>query len=79
MVSRTPVTLNSEMHRRASELGVSLGGVFRRLVSRDLARPETKPDVDRIFDLGDSSGSVIALNKTDIIARALASSRKRSR
>ncbi len=83
MVSRTQVTLNSEMHRRArrraSELGVSLAEYFRRLVSRDLARPETKPDVDCIFDLGDSGGSDIARNKTDMIATALASSRKKRR
>ena len=83
MVSRTQVSLDTEMHRRArrraGELGVSLAEYFRRLVSRDLARPEAKPDVDRIFDLGKSGGSDIARNKTDMIATAMASSRKRSR
>lgn len=83
MVSRTQVSLDTEMHRRArrraSELGVSLAEYFRRLVSRDLARPETKADVDRIFDLGGSGGSDIARNKTDMITTALASSPKKSR
>ena len=38
--------------RRASDLGASLTEYFRRLVARDLARPEAGADVDRIFDLG---------------------------
>lgn len=83
MASRTQVSLDREMHqrarRRASELGVSLAEYFRRLVSRDLAGPETKPDVHRIFDLGDSGGSDIARNETEMLASALASSRKRRR
>lgn len=83
MVSRTQVSLDTEMHRRArrraSELGVSLAEYFRGLVSRDLARPEAKRDVGRMFDLGDSGGSDIARNKADMISTALASSRKRSR
>jgi len=38
--------------QRANDLGVSLAEYFRRLVARDLARPETAARVDRIFDLG---------------------------
>jgi len=77
------VTLDSEMQRgarrRASELGISLAEYFRRLVSRDLARPDTRPNIDRIFDLGNSGGSDIGRNKDQMISTALAFSRKRSR
>ena len=83
MVSRTQVTLDSEMHhrarQRASELGVSLAEYFRQLICRDLARLGNKPDVSRIFDLGDSRGSDIARNKNELIAGVLALPRKRSR
>jgi hypothetical protein len=37
------------------EVCVSLAEYFRRLVARDLGRPETATDVDRIFDLGRST------------------------
>lgn len=81
MASRMQVSLDCETHqharRRASQLGVSLAEYFRRLVSRDLAGLETNADVDRIFDLGDSGGSDFARNKTEMIAGAMASSRKR--
>jgi hypothetical protein len=53
-MAKTQITLGTEMQRRArqraSDLGVSLAEYFRRLVARDLARPETATDVDRIFD-----------------------------
>jgi hypothetical protein len=82
MVSRTQITLDSEMQRRArrraTELGISLAEYFRRLVSRDLARPETKPDSSRIFDLGNSGGSDIGRNKDEMIATAVTSSRQKS-
>lgn len=75
MVSRTQITLESEMQRRvrrrASELGVSLAEYFRRLVARDLAHPESRGDVNRIFDLGDSGGSDIARDKHAMIAGAV--------
>jgi hypothetical protein len=63
MMSRTQITLESEVQRRArqraSELGVSLAEYVRRLVARDLARPETAKEVDRVFDLGNSGGADI--------------------
>ena len=61
---------------RASDLGVSLAEYFRRLVARDLARPETAADVDRIFDLGSSGGSDIASQKDSVIAEAFHSTRR---
>ena len=81
MMARTQVTLETEMQRRArqraSDLGVSLAEYFRRLVARDLARPEGPKDVDRIFDLGNSGGSDVARDKHSMIAEALDSSRRK--
>jgi hypothetical protein len=83
MMSRTQITLENEMQRRArrraSDLGVSLAEYFRRLVARDLARPEAGTDVQRIFDLGDSGGSDITRDKDAMIAEALDSSRRKRR
>jgi hypothetical protein len=83
MMSRTQITLENEMQRRArrraSDLGVSLAEYFRRLVERDLARPEAGTDVQRIFDLGNSGGSDITRDKDAMIAEALDSSRRKRR
>jgi hypothetical protein len=83
MMSRTQITLDNEMQRRArrraSDLGVSLAEYFRRLVARDLARPEAGTDVNRIFDLGNSGGSDIARDKDAMIAEAVHSSRRKRR
>jgi plasmid stability protein len=83
MMVRTQITLETELQRRArqraSEHGVSLAEYVRRLVARDLARPEAKADVTSIFDLGSSGGSNIAVNKDSMIAEAFASSRSRAR
>ena len=44
MMAKTQISLETEMQRRARQrahdLGVSLAEYFRRLVARDLARPE---------------------------------------
>ena len=83
MMARTQVTLETEMQRRArqraSDLGVSLAEYFRRLVARDLARPETAVHVDRIFDLGSSGSSDIANQKDFLIAEAFHSTRRKRR
>jgi hypothetical protein len=80
MMSRTQVTLDAETQRRArrraADLGVSLAEYFRRLLARDLARPEAGAEVDRIFDLGNSSRSNIARDKDAMIAEAIHSSRR---
>lgn len=82
MMSRTQITLESEVQRRAreraSELGVSLAEYVRRLVARDLARPQTAIEVDRIFDLGSSSGADIARHKDSMIADAFHSRSKKT-
>ena len=44
MMAKTQIALETEMQRRArqraNDLGVSLAEYFRRLVARDLARPD---------------------------------------
>jgi hypothetical protein len=83
MMAKTQITLGTEMQRRArqraNDLGVSLAEYFRRLVARDLARPETAAHVDRIFDLGSSGGSDIASQKDSMIAEAFHSTRRKLR
>ena len=64
---------------RANDLGVSLAEYFRRLVARDLARPETAGNVDRIFDLGSSGGSDVASQKDSMIAKAFQFTRRKLR
>jgi hypothetical protein len=80
MMSRTQITLENEVQRRArqraSELGVSLAEYGRRLVVRDLARTEITIAVDRIFDLGSSGGADIARNKDSMIAEAVQAKRR---
>lgn len=77
MMSRTQITLESELqrqaHRRAREIGVSFAEYVRRLVARDLVRPEPRVDVTCVFDLGVSGGSDIASGKDSMIAQACAS------
>jgi predicted nucleic acid-binding protein len=83
MMVRTQITLETELQRRArrraNEIGVSLAEYVRRLVARDLAHLEAKADVARIFDLGGSGGSNIAVSKDSMIGEAFASSRSKSR
>jgi hypothetical protein len=79
MMSRTQITLENELQRqarkRANEIGVSFAEYVRRLVARDLARPESKADLACVFDLGASAGSDIATEKDSMIAEAFASAR----
>jgi hypothetical protein len=83
MMSRTQITLNTQIHhrarQRASELGVSLAEYVRRLVARDLAHPQADADVTRVFDLGRSGGSDVAKNKDAMIAEVFQRVPKKSR
>jgi hypothetical protein len=80
MIVRTQITLEAELQKRArqraGEAGVSLAEYVRRLVARDLARPETRADVTCIFDLGVSGGSDIAKGKDSMIAEAFDSAHR---
>jgi hypothetical protein len=77
MMSRTQITLETRLHRRArqraSELGVSLAEYVRRLVARDLDVPQAEVDVACIFDLGNSDPSDIARDKDSMIGEAFES------
>ena len=83
MMAKTQITLDSEMQRRARQrangLGVSLAEYFRRLLARDLARPQKAAHVDRIFDLGSSGASDIASQKDSMIPEAFLSTRRKLR
>jgi hypothetical protein len=83
MMARTQITLEAETQRRAqkraSELGVSMAEYVRRLVARDLARPETSADPAAVFDLGRSEGSNIAAGKDAMIAKAFGAAGRRGR
>jgi len=74
MMTRTQVTLEPEMQRRArqraGDLGVSLAEYLRRLVARDLGGPQVSGDVASVFDLGSSDNSDVARNKSAMIAEA---------
>jgi hypothetical protein len=83
MMVRTQITLESETQRRArrraSEMGVSFAEYVRRVVERDLVRPQKRSDVSGIFNLGSSGGSDIAKHKQSMIAEAFAATRKMRR
>jgi hypothetical protein len=74
MMSRTQITLEPEIQRRArkraSDLGISLAEYLRRIVARDLSGAPTKADPAAVFDLGSSGGSSIAKDKSAMIAEA---------
>lgn len=77
MMSRTQISLDPELQRRAqrraAELGISFAEYVRSLVRRDLVEPHRpKVDISAIFDLGDSGGSDIANHKDEYIADAIA-------
>lgn len=80
MMVRTQISLNSEVHARvrvrAADLGISLAEYIRRLVDRDLSQPYRNTDRSLVFDLGSSTGTDIASEKSRMIAEAIAA-RKR--
>jgi hypothetical protein len=83
MMSRTQVTLEPEIQRRArqraNDLGVSLAEYVRSLVSRDLGASHKAADPSAVFDLGASGSSDIAANKGAMIADAIAARRQKSK
>jgi hypothetical protein len=80
MMSRTQITLEPEIQRRArkraSDLGVSLAEYFRRIVARDLSGVSANAGPAAVFDLGSSGGSNIAKDKKTMLAEALSASPK---
>ncbi len=64
--------MQRRVRKRASELGISLAEYVRRLVARDLGKPEGSADPSVIFALGNSGGTDIARDKDALIGAALA-------
>jgi hypothetical protein len=83
MMSRSQITLDPEIQRRArrraSDLGVSLAEYIRRLVARDLGRSPAPASPAAVFDLGASGGSDVARNKNAMVSEAFASGRIKPR
>lgn len=83
MMSRSQITLEPEIQRRArqraSDLGVSLAEYIRRLVARDLGRSRAISNPEVVFDLGASGGSDVARNKNAMVSEAFASGRAKQR
>ena len=73
-MSRTQVTLDSELQKRAqqhaSEMGISFAEYVRRLVARDLSSAERNASIQCVFDLGSSGGSDISNDKDAMLAAA---------
>jgi hypothetical protein len=76
MMSRSQISLESEVKRRArkraGDLGLSLAEYIRRLVARDPGMSEMAADPAAAFDLGSSGGSDVARNKKAMVADAFA-------
>jgi hypothetical protein len=83
MMSRTQITLEPEIQRRArqraSDLGVSFAEYVRRLVASDVGGRSVATNPAAVFDLGASSASDIAANKDAMLADAFASGRRKAR
>ncbi len=81
MTSRTQVSLDPELQRkarqRAAQLGVSFAEYVRRVVARDLSGPRPPRGPDAVFDLGTSQGADIARDKDQMIGEAAARRSKR--
>ena len=83
MMSRSQITLDPEIQRRArrraSDLGVSLAEYIRRLVARDLGNSPAPANPAAVFDLGASASSDVARNKDAMVSEAFASRRIKPR
>ena len=80
MMSRTQITLDTEIQRRArqraADLGISLAEYVRRLVARDIGTVQNNTNVTVVFDLGGSGSADIARHKSDMIAEVFAAAPK---
>ncbi|MEJ7876435.1 MAG: hypothetical protein WKF62_07220 [Solirubrobacterales bacterium] len=74
-LTRTQISLEGELHRkakrRAEELGISLAELTRRALAREVeGQPAPSQGLDAIFALGASGGSDIARNKDAYLSEA---------
>jgi hypothetical protein len=79
MMSRTQITLDPEMHKRAraraAELRISFAEYVRRLVEEDLGHRPSTADPSAVFNLGRSERSDIAKDKDRMLGEAAAAER----
>ena len=76
MNTRTQVTIDPEMqrraHARAAELGISFAEYVRRLLAHDLGEPRPKGDISLVFDLVDEGPATnIARDKDKMVGEAV--------
>jgi hypothetical protein len=76
MTTRSQITMEPELtrraRRRAEELGVSFAEYVRRAVIKDLGEKSPKPDVSAVFDLSlEGPSTDIARDKDRMIADAI--------
>jgi hypothetical protein len=83
MMTKTLISLDAELQKRArrkaAELGVSFAEYVRTLVSRDLERRKRNADPSVVFGLGTSQGADVARHKDALIGEAVAAGRGRKR
>jgi len=82
MMSRTQVSLEPELQRRArrraTELGISFAQYVRRLVAHDLGDRRKQGNVTVVFNLGTSRpGSDVAREKDAMVGEAVMAERRR--
>lgn len=82
MTTRSQITIEPDLqrraHRRAADQGISFAEYVRRLLRRDLEDPSgPKADISGIFALGDSGGSDVANHKDEYIGEAIAARKLR--
>lgn len=79
MMSRSQISLDPEMLRRArqraAQLGVSFAEYVRGLVAKDLGEPETPTSPSVVFNLGSSGGSDVARDKDSMVGNAIRTGR----
>ena len=76
MSTRTQITMDPELQRRAhakaAELGMSFAEYVRRLVAQDLGEPKRKADISLLFDLGASRQPTdVARDKRQMLGEAV--------
>ena len=75
MMSRTQISVETEVLKRAkaraAELGISFAEYVRRLVDRDLGTGERRGDISIIFDMGDSGRSDVSGNIHKYVGEAV--------
>jgi hypothetical protein len=82
MPSRTQITLDDDLQRRArhkaESLDISFAEYIRRIVARDLGKTPKRPAVSTIFDLGKSVETTdVADDKDRMLAKAIDGHRRR--